>query len=122
MIKKFAFPTLLAGWAIAMTLTTGCNKNESAPSVIQNETKTVTQPKINFNVAITVGNHTYLPLNLDRRRPADVANVILTILDTFEKTHPNLKVTNWHIEKNQLAYTTGAYIFGLWIDHEPRIK
>lgn len=70
------------------------------------------------NVATTFGNHSYLPINQEGT-PAKFYGTILILLNEFETTHPNLKITGWKIEKNQQSHSTPAYIFGLWIDHEP---
>lgn len=72
-----------------------------------------------FSSATTIGNNTYIPINKSGS-PDEFVWEILGIIQNFEKEHPDLKVENWKIEKNQHAYTTSAYIMGLWIQHSPK--
>ena len=69
---------------------------------------------------MTMGNHSYIPLNLYRQEPVNNIGFILGALYTFEKNHPKLKVTHWHIEERESAQATWPILFGLWVDHEPR--
>ena len=66
----------------------------------------------------TIGNHTYIPINKGGT-PALWRKDILALLSEFEQSRTNLRVTNWGVEKNQAAHMTYAFVFGLWIDHEP---
>ncbi|MBI3633969.1 MAG: hypothetical protein HY226_06820 [Candidatus Vogelbacteria bacterium] len=73
-----------------------------------------------LSVADTQGNHTYIPINRIGT-PVNFKNDILRILYEFETTHSNdLRVTNWKIEKDQETHFTQAFVFGIWIDHEPK--
>ena len=85
-----------------------------------------------LNFALTTGNHSYIRINnsdLSKRlyQPIETPNnysaVILDVIDRFEKKHPELEVPPgaWKIEKQQGANNTPNKIFGLWIDHRPRL-
>ena len=69
---------------------------------------------------ITLDGHSYVPINLWNKRPADNVKLILTALYTFEKKHPEFKIIHWHIEKQQVAINAMNEIYGLWVDHELR--
>lgn len=119
-MKNFAciFAAALLATAIA-----GCDDNASAsapaPSALQSKPATANRTQINLSVAITIGNHTYIPLNLPGDADQNVRS-ILAVLAAFEKSHSEFKVTGWSIEKQQSAYMEPAFVFGLWVDHEPR--
>lgn len=102
----------------------GCGKGEEVPqsSVFGvTETKVTTQTvSADVSKIITVGNHSYAPVDLNEERPSNKVDEILNLLAEFEKKHPELEVTHWHIEKQQSAHTTGQKIFGIWIDHRPK--
>lgn len=104
---------------VALVLTTliyGCSNNKA----LKEETKTVkAEIEIDFSEVITVGNHSYIPLNIHDARPADRTHDILVILDKFEKIHPELEITSWSIEKQEGVYMPG-HIFGLWVNHCPK--
>jgi len=89
------------------------------PSAIRTVGATTTQ--YDLSVAVTVGNHTYIPLNI-YGRPDDHLPEILGVLDAFEKRHPDLEVTSWNLLRDQQAFTTSPYIYGIWINHRPRAK
>lgn len=93
-----------------------CDFDERRPSVIS---KTVSTQRINLDVGITVGNHTYLPLNI-KGNPNEHVQEILEVLESFEKKYPGLEVISWNIEKIQSGYVTTAYIFGIWVDTRPK--
>jgi hypothetical protein len=66
---------------------------------------------------ITVGNHSYIPLNIAMDSStinAKNATLILQVVDAFEQKHPEWKITDWRMEK------WSRFLDGLWIDHEPR--
>lgn len=71
----------------------------------------------NADNILTKGNHSYVPLNLEGI-PKNRSEIILNVLEMFEKQHPYLEITDWKIDKRQTAHTTSAYIYGLWIDHK----
>jgi len=70
---------------------------------------------------MTVGNHSYIAIK-QHGDPADMVTEILNLLTRFESQHPELIVESWTIEKQQLAHTTSAFIFGLWVNHRPRTE
>ncbi|TSC91780.1 MAG: hypothetical protein CEN90_244 [Parcubacteria group bacterium Licking1014_17] len=90
-------------------------------------TTSQTETKVNLDAAITIGNHTWLPLNLEQgkpfgepARPINHVLDILNILKAFEDAHPELETTGWFIEKEQRASGTMRNIFGIWVDHRPK--
>ena len=89
-----------------------CNSDQ--PSVLSKTTQT-----INLEVGITVGNHAYLPINIDGR-PDDHVREILRTLESFEQKHPELEIISWNIEKQQNALATPAYIRGIWVSTRPK--
>ena len=80
------------------------------------------QVGVNKYPMTTVGNHTYVDIS-KYGRPDENKNrdEILNILSEFEKTS-NKEIMGWKIEKQQKAYTTFSYLYGLWIDHRPKQK
>lgn len=101
------------------TASFGCGSHAS-PSVLRKD-RTVDTTEYNMDVAVTIGNRSYIPINQDGA-PSDNVDMILRVLGAFEKAHPELTVTDWKIEKQQKAYTTGEKIFGIWVDHRPKGK
>lgn len=101
----------------------GCQPSSSVIRLGQEAEKNPTpiQQTIVFDSSntITVGNNSWVAINIFDT-PAKDATLILEILDKFEKTHPELIVLDWKIEKNQDTHGTSAYIFGLWIHHKPK--
>jgi len=73
------------------------------------------------NNIITIGNHHFIPLQVSGQ-PDEYPRLILSLLELFEKIHPDLQVTGWSIEKRQEAYGTSAELYGIWVDTEPRPK
>jgi hypothetical protein len=68
---------------------------------------------------ITIGNNTYLPLNLQDFPPRNVKE-ILAALKNFEKTNPDLEILFWTIE--QLQKPSYCRTCGIWVYHRPRQK
>lgn len=98
-------------------ITVSCSSNYSPPdSVIlpANSTELV----YNSMAEKKIGNYSYLPINKSGN-PGDMVDLILTVLNEFEKSHPNLRVHDWKIEKQQFAHPTTSYIYGIWISHAP---
>lgn len=78
-----------------------------------------------MSVAITIGNHSYIPLNLYADlygTPNEHVAKILGVIDAFEKSHPDRDTVSWQLDKQQNSGSLPAYISGIWIDHKPRIK
>lgn len=113
MFKSFGIAILSIAIILGLD---GCGNSE--PSVLPGSASATKKVAPDFSSVETVGNHSYLPIN--RGVNADsMASEILRMLDAFEKFHPELKVTSWSIEKQQDAYLTGRYVYGLWVNHEP---
>lgn len=68
---------------------------------------------------ITVGDNSYIPINL-RGRPSEMVDIILKVVNQFKVNHPELIINNWTIEKEQNAHGVRARVFGLWINHHPQ--
>lgn len=116
--------------AVLCCLTMGCERKttyngvlKSPPNIgIQNPVKEIDP---DFSVVKTVGNHSYIPLNIQAENvgseiPSDHVVEILNVLDAFESAHPELEIIGWSIEKNQPAHGTPGVIFGLWVNHRPK--
>lgn len=70
----------------------------------------------------TVGNHSYVRIGV-YKTPDEYSLQILDILKEFEDINLDKQVVDWKIEKQQKTYgITSNYIFGLWIDHKPKVK
>ncbi|PIP23918.1 MAG: hypothetical protein COX90_03895 [Candidatus Nealsonbacteria bacterium CG_4_10_14_0_2_um_filter_38_17] len=91
----------------------GCS---SSPSVL---TQTTSVKGINLELGTTIGNHTYLPINIGGD-PSGHVQEILQIVDAFESAHPEWEVTSWSIESKYAGYGVRAYIYGIWINHRSR--
>jgi hypothetical protein len=105
---------------LAAVVGIGCGI-EQKPSVIVPpvEAGANNVPTFDFSRAVTVGNHSYLSIQIEGM-PAGHVDEVLAILNGFEQAYPELKVTGWRVEKQQNSKTTSDYIFGIWVDHEPR--
>jgi len=77
------------------------------------------EKSFNFDVAITRGNHTYIPINR-QGNPHGVATKILELVESFENSHPELSITEFQIEKQQTAHGVSDYIYGIWLHHKPK--
>lgn len=111
--------TFFSHFALLAILTLGlvaCEKRDPEPSVMPETITVVKDP--DFSKTKTIGNHSYLPINRVGS-PDDMIFDILAVLAAFEKSHPDIKVTGWAIEKQQQARDTIPRVFGLWINHEP---
>ncbi len=74
-----------------------------------------------FEVALTIGNNTYAPINMSGAAD-DHAEVILRTVAAFEREYPELEVTGFDVEAWQGAHTTQPYTCGVWIHHKPRVE
>lgn len=93
----------------------GCGQ-PNPPGVL---TETTSVKTINLELGTTIGNHTYLPVNIDGD-PSEHVQEILQIVDAFESAHPEWEVTSWSIEGKHSGYSSGAYVYGIWINHRPK--
>ncbi len=110
----------------AVLFLVSCGGNEPGairtdkPSAIRTVGATL-QAQYDLSVVVTVGNHSYVPLNIDGEAKDNVQN-ILGALDAFEKAHPELEVTSWSLLSRQASYSTYGYTYGIWVNHRPRSK
>ena len=88
---------------------------ESKRELVNNQKKYLYEP----SQITTVGNHTYININTNEY-PANRINEILELLAAFEKNHPDLQITNWHIQEQNVGPHYYQKVFGIWIDHRPR--
>jgi len=89
------------------------------PSAFQPIELPASEKSFNFDVAITRGNHTYIPINR-QGNPHGVATKILELVESFENSHPELSITEFQIEKQQTAHGVSDYIYGIWLHHKPK--
>jgi hypothetical protein len=112
----------------ACLLLTGCGGGKDEPSVIreikEGEASVVREVKkaapiesieFDFKEAKTKGNHTFLPLPLQKGVAGVHHEIILEVLDKWERTHPELEMVDWDPESSSAGTT-----LGLWIYHRPR--
>jgi hypothetical protein len=77
---------------------------------------------------ITIGNNTYIPINLIGFYPDEKMKTIFCIIDEFEKQNTNIVVQNWEIIWKSEYFNVLSKrnyvqkIFGLKIQHEPNYK
>ena len=70
--------------------------------------------------AFTVGNNTYVPVNL-KEDPENKIETILWIIKTFADRNPQLVVMDWKIEGVRHTFFAGnSGIFGIWIHHKEK--
>ena len=107
--------------AILPLLMVGCERSGSECIVIEPRIEESKEQPVRYDLthALTVGNHSWLPINLSGK-PANRAREILGLLDAFERAHPELVVGSWAVEKQQSSKTTSNEIFGLWVNHRPK--
>jgi hypothetical protein len=111
MIFAFAVATL------CFVCSNGCS--DPGPSVIKIKDGGAEQA-YDLSVAISVGNHTYLPINREDVTPSKMAKEILDLLSEYETAHPDLIVDSWMIEKKQQAHGSTDKVFGIWVNHHKR--
>ena len=75
--------------------------------------------KYDFQFVNTVGNRSYIPLSICGT-PHGHRRLILDILDKFERSSPGYRITSWSIEKDQPTRGSDSFIFGIWVNHQPR--
>lgn len=97
-------------------------KNEGKPIDI-NELKK-DDFRIDLNKVKSVGNNSYIPVEMVRVKPVEICEGILFILDYFEK-EKNVEILSWFIEKEyNLSGLRSTYITtdinGVWITHKPK--
>ena len=69
--------------------------------------------------AITVGNHSYIPLNIVGNSSQHF-QTILEALQNFETSNPALHVTSFSVDSNTGYHASNDFILGIWLTHEPR--
>lgn len=89
---------------------------EEPPSVIK---PTENQIMLNSSNVTTVGNNSWIAVN-KAGVVTENARLILVIIDTFEKAHPELFILNYEIESRHLSYGGFPQIFGIWVHHRPK--
>lgn len=95
-------------------------KRPQIPSAFQPlELEGLSKKSFNLDVAITRGNHTYIPIHRDGG-PAEFAEKILELVESFENSHPELSISEFQIEKSQTSPGLSYYIYGIWLHHKPK--
>jgi hypothetical protein len=103
-----------------LTALSGCDslvKEGVGTSVVRQKLETKPARKIDFSSVVTVGNRSYLPLNL-LGNASENHQTILDVLKKFED-EKKMEITNWKVSERQTS-TTSAFTYGLWIDHKAR--
>jgi hypothetical protein len=98
-------------WERVVYKTTGLFGDHDATKMAYSATK------FNWSAVQTIGDHSYIPLGIPEANPGDHAFLILSVLDTFERVHPEWKVESWVIEKQQRAHITHPCVDGIWVNH-----
>lgn len=93
-----------------------CDDSTPQPSVLNTQAA-----PFNSAAIITIGNHSYLPINKEGQ-PSEMVSEILQIISSFETAHPELVVENWSVEKRQSAHVVTPKVYGLWINHHKRAE
>lgn len=71
-------------------------------------------------VPYSKGNYSYVPLNKYGNVAKNLVPEIIDLLDTFEKDHPDLEITNWTIEYQPAGYGKAPDVYGIWISHRKK--
>lgn len=79
----------------------------------------VLNPWPSSNGTLTVGNHSYIPINCNCGSSEQVP-LILGLLKDFEDKNFRLHVLSFTVEKDQSTHNTIKWLYGIWITHEPR--
>lgn len=110
--RSFALILLFASLVLG-----SCGASPPLPSALQvQDTGSALITTMNVaKVAITQGNHTYIPLNLEGDASVNIQN-ILWALGQFEQAYL-VEVTSWKIEEKNASFFSKAYVYGIWIDH-----
>lgn len=98
----------------------GCEMEIRGQSVLTEKSKVQTEQVFNLDAVVTVGNHSYIPINVHMgsgNLVNDMVPTILNLLDNFEKKHPELEVTGWNIQQDQRGNNN---VYGLWVNHKPK--
>ncbi|HBM45680.1 MAG: hypothetical protein UT05_C0004G0014 [Parcubacteria group bacterium GW2011_GWF2_38_76] len=77
--------------------------------------------KIEVEKIITIGNHSFVEIELGYGLGEEIAKSVLLALKKFEDDNPNLEITHWRFERPRVQ---GSYLYlwrnGIWIDHKPK--
>lgn len=114
------FLLVLAGSALVITICVMLFRGSKSES----ELEEALIPKDFVDKAITVGNHSWVPINCIGGDYEDLTNddakLILGVLSEFEQAHPELEVVGWKQELKHESHYRYFYIFGIWIDHKAK--
>ena len=111
-------PVVAVGLLFCMRCGAAVNNSEK-PTPTPNSV--VMAPEIKLYGLTTIGNHSYIPINLYGQHPSDRSDLILRILKAFEEEHPELEMTGWKLEFTPLNGDSRGTIYGIWVDHKPRM-
>ncbi|MDD5109996.1 MAG: hypothetical protein PHI63_02145 [Patescibacteria group bacterium] len=73
--------------------------------------------RYDLSAVTTVGNHSYIPLNLSGPAAVHVKE-ILGVVDAFEQAHAELVVGIFDDESRQDGMN--SHLYGLWVHHRPK--
>ena len=73
---------------------------------------------INLKAVKTLGNFSYIPLNLEGRADKN-ERYILTALDVFE-TSSGFEIVSFQVEKKDDTYNRQPFTYGIFVHHKPK--
>ena len=115
-MRKYA--KVLVGMALVLFAVSFVACGSKGPSIIRSQSQIIENFSYDMSVITTVGNRSYIPINIGGRPDQNVA-LILGVLKKFEE-EKQVEVVSWQVDKRQVGYATSAKIFGIWIEHRPK--
>ncbi len=99
-----------------------CSGNaKSGPSVlVENVVEKGSEPNYDFGIVTTVGNYSYIPLNVYGSGEEHVSK-ILAVLDAFEKSHTQFEVISWNLQEQPRGYGVYPQLYGIWVHHHNNV-
>ena len=96
----------------------GCGESKPAPTVVKVDGSTKKEV-YDMSVVMTEGNFSFIPMHLEESAWYN-SWAVLRVMNAFEKTHPELEIVGWGVEKQQSTYGSRAYLYGVWVHHRKR--
>lgn len=106
--------------ALVTGLPVGCEPPPPPSAFIVAEKPPQPPEAFNLTVAVTRGNHTYVPVNAFSYPPGFHVR-LLELVEAFEQAHPELEVSCFNVEASETNFRN-PYIHGLWLHHRPKPK
>lgn len=110
--------------ASCIIITSGCSgkKDTSLSVAVAKENRNVSY---DMSSVYTKGNFSYIPINMrldfsginpDPRNK--VIPRVINVLNAFEKSHPELEITGWELDKWE--DTDRVIVDGIWVSHKAK--